>query len=65
MYHAGLLEYVRKVLRTICFNCSKVLEPKDEKMRAEMMKTKKAMVRFNKVFKMSDGVKECKDCGHK
>ena len=25
VYHAGLIDYVRKVLRTVCFNCSKVL----------------------------------------
>jgi hypothetical protein len=33
VYHAGLQEYVRKVLRTVCFNCSKVLEPRAQKVR--------------------------------
>jgi hypothetical protein len=41
------------------------MEPKDKVQQEEIKKIKKGNVRFNKVFKMSDGVKECKECGFK
>ena len=68
VYHAGLLEYVRKVLRTVCHSCSKILAPRDEKTREEIKKIKKASFRFNRVFKMSDSQRSCDaetgGCGH-
>jgi hypothetical protein len=33
VYHAGLQQYMRKVLRTVCFNCSKILEPREQRVR--------------------------------
>ena len=59
MYHAGLLEYIRKVLRCVCYNCSKILAPRDKAKRDDIMKIKNNKSRFNRIFKLSDGMKEC------
>lgn len=68
MYHAGLIEYIRKVLRCVCHNCSKVLSPMEKDKIEEIMRIKNQRTRFSKVFKMSDGTKECDaekgGCGH-
>ena len=57
VFHAGLIEYIRKVLRIVCFNCSKLLAPRKKETRDEIMKIKNNKARFNKVFKMGDSVK--------
>ena len=59
VYHAGLIEYIRKVLRCVCHHCSKLLAPRDDKIREDMMKIRSQKTRFTKVFKLSDGTKEC------
>jgi DNA-directed RNA polymerase II subunit RPB1 len=67
VFHAGMLDFIRKVLRCVCFECSKVLAPRDEKGRKAMMSFKNRTVRFKRVFKASDGLSECKlnGCGNK
>ena len=30
VYHAGLLTYLQKILKTICFNCSRLLIARDK-----------------------------------
>ena len=66
MYHAGLLEYIRKVLRCVCFNCSRLLL--DKNVRDEVSKMK-ITSRFSKVLRHCDPVSECAHdkggCGHK
>jgi len=68
VYHAGLIEYVRKVLRMVCFNCSKILEHHEEKdkLKRDMILTvKKGKDRFNRVLKYADGIKACSNCSYK
>lgn len=42
------------------------MNPKDDKegeiLRNEIMKIKRASLRFNKVFKLNDGEKVCENC---
>lgn len=67
MYHAGLLEYIRKILRCVCHNCSRLLLEKSKLAEIKSVKSQKA--RFGKVLKYCDGTKECDPqaggCGHK
>mmetsp|Transcript_33867 Transcript_33867/g.24902 ORF Transcript_33867/g.24902 Transcript_33867/m.24902 type:complete len:92 (-) Transcript_33867:509-784(-) len=68
VYHAGLIEYVRKVLRIVCFNCQKILEgieEKDKLKRDEIMRIKKGRDRFNRVLKYSEVIKVCPNCMYK
>jgi DNA-directed RNA polymerase II subunit RPB1 len=30
VYHLGLIEYIRKILKCVCYNCSKLLAPRDK-----------------------------------
>ena len=66
VYHAGLLEYIRKVLRCVCFNCSRLLLQKENV--DEIRKIKNQKTRFNRVLKYCDGVRTCDPsvggCGH-
>jgi hypothetical protein len=66
VYHGGMIEYIRKVLRCVCFNCSKLLLHKD--LREEMKKIKSYTARFNRVMKNCDSVKVCDEstggCGY-
>jgi len=64
-----LIEHVRKVLRCVCHSCSKLLAPRDETAKNRINLIKNRKLRFNAVFKVADGVKECSQadggCGHK
>ena len=63
VYHIGLLEYVIKVLRTVCFNCSKLLIAR-EKISDELkylIFCKDAKKKFNFVYNNCFG-KEGKVC---
>lgn len=51
VYHAGLIEHIRKVLRCVCFNCSRLLL--DTKKAEEIRRTKRSS-RFPKVLKLCD-----------
>ena len=44
VYHAGLLEFIRKTLRCVCFNCSMLMLPKDKE--AEVKRIKNNSYRF-------------------
>lgn len=57
MYHGGLLEFIRKVLRCVCYNCSHILIDKDK--REEIKKIKNHTARFNRATKYCDQIKEC------
>ena len=66
MYHGGLIEFVNKILRCVCHQCSKLLLDKDK--RPEIFKIKSQAGRFTRVAKYCDAVGECKQesdgCGH-
>ena len=47
------------MLRCVCYNCSKVLGVREKEKIDEIMRTKNHKSRFNRVFKLSDGIKEC------
>jgi DNA-directed RNA polymerase II subunit RPB1 len=59
MYHVGFVEVCRKILRCICFNCSKLLAPKDKKYK-EIMKVKSNKKRQALMFNLCKSVKVCK-----
>lgn len=59
MYHVGFIEVCRKILRCICFNCSKLLAPKDNKYRTAM-KAKNPKKRQNFMFNICKTIRECK-----
>jgi DNA-directed RNA polymerase II subunit RPB1 len=40
IYHPGLLTYLVKILRTVCFNCSKLLIHKEDQSKFEEHKEK-------------------------
>jgi DNA-directed RNA polymerase II subunit RPB1 len=56
VYHGGLIEHIRKVLRCVCYNCSRLLLHKDRE--EEIRKVKRAN-RFPKVLKLCDPIKVC------
>lgn len=69
VFHANLLDYIRKVLKAVCFNCSHLLadDNKDQhklelKGYCEIVNNKS---RFKKVQKMSSGIKICAKCEKK
>jgi DNA-directed RNA polymerase II subunit RPB1 len=59
MYHVGYIEVCRKILRCICFNCSKLLAPRDSKYR-EAAKLKNPKKRQAMMFAICRSQKECK-----
>lgn len=68
VYHYGLIEFARRVLRCICFHCSRLLL-KDKEKAAEYLHIVNPKTRFNTVFRVCDPVQECKvdhgGCGAK
>jgi len=52
VYHCGLLTYLVKVLRSICFNCSKLLIARDKTQQEYkfLMSCKSAKHKFNYVY---------------
>lgn len=68
VYHAGLLEFIRKILRCVCYYCSATLADKS-KLEEISKRVKNASHRFGRVLKISDGINECDltrgGCGHK
>ena len=64
VYHGNMLDYIRKVLRCVCFNCGNLLatgpqhiEDLKNKQRIRTMKS-----RFNAVVKLSQSIKACHVC---
>lgn len=68
VYHAGLLEFIRKILRCVCFYCSATLAEK-AKLDEIHKRVKNASHRFGRILKLSDGINNCDinrgGCGHK
>jgi DNA-directed RNA polymerase II subunit RPB1 len=75
VYHPGLLSYIVKFLRTVCFNCSRVLILKDQdpqkcsEVREILLKIRNAKVRFKTLQKMTGTVNVCSTesggCGYR
>jgi DNA-directed RNA polymerase II subunit RPB1 len=67
VYHGGFIEFINKILRCVCHQCSKLLLDKDKK--PEILKIKSLPGRFTRVAKYCDAVGECKQeadgCGLK
>jgi DNA-directed RNA polymerase II subunit RPB1 len=59
MYHVGFVETCRKILRCICFNCSKLLAQRDNKYK-EAMSIKNPKKRQNVMFNICKSLKVCK-----
>lgn len=64
VFHANLLDYIRKMLKTVCYNCSHLLA--DNKHHETELKTyaeiSNSKFRFNRVYKLSSNVKTCSKC---
>lgn len=59
MYHVGFIEFCRKILRCICFNCSKLLAPRDLKFK-NALKVKNPPKRQGLMFHMCKTIKQCR-----
>ena len=59
VYHVGFIEECRKILKCICFNCSKLLLVQDQKY-AEVKKIKNPKKRQAKIYNLCKTIKECK-----
>ena len=59
MFHVGFIEVCRKILRCVCYNCSRLLIDKDIKFR-DIMKVKNNKKRQNLIFNLCKGIKECR-----
>lgn len=64
VYHGNLLDYIRKVLKAVCWSCSHLLgdreDRKDELESYSHIKNTKS--RFNKVQKLSADIRDCSNC---
>lgn len=64
VFHANLLDYIRKVLKAVCYNCSHLLA--DDKAHADELKAyaeiSNTKSRFNRVYKLSSNIKKCSKC---
>jgi hypothetical protein len=59
VFHAGLIEYIRKVLRCACFNCFRLLASKEVIEKECISKIKNAKTRFTRVLAICDKIHEC------
>jgi DNA-directed RNA polymerase beta' subunit len=68
VYHANLLDYIRKVLKAVCFNCSHLLADTEGTHKKELdgyIEIKNTKSRFNKVQRLCATISECKNCKSK
>lgn len=73
VYHPGLLTFIVKFLRCVCFNCSKLLlrgaETKLSEDKEKLLKIKNDKLRFKALLKLTGNVSMCDTehggCGHK
>ena len=59
VFHVGFIEVCRKILRCICFNCTKLLAPKDQKYK-EVIRNKNPKKRQTQMYNNCKSIKECK-----
>lgn len=74
VYHQGLLGFVTKFLKCVCFNCSRLLAFKGDEIQRfneieAIKKIKNPTARFSRLLQMAGDVTECKSefggCGYK
>jgi DNA-directed RNA polymerase II subunit RPB1 len=74
VYHQGLLVFISKFLKCVCFNCSKLLAIHGDDLKCftekeSLRKIKNCNARFNKVIKMASEISVCQSefggCGYK
>jgi DNA-directed RNA polymerase II subunit RPB1 len=65
MYHIGFIETCRKILRCVCFNCSKLLVSKADKKFEDAKKIKNPKRRQNAMFKLCSSQKKCRSGNEK
>jgi len=74
VYHAGMLGFVLKFMKAVCFNCSKLLAPRgsDQKScedREALLKVTNLKARFKKCLELTSNVHVCDPenggCGYK
>jgi len=61
VYHQGLLGFITKFLKCVCFNCSRLLSFKGDELqrfteKEALMKIKNPTSRFNKAMSMASEV---------
>lgn len=66
VYHAGLLTYLNKVLKSVCFNCSRILIARDKNSLEykSLITSKSPKQKFNYVYTTSSA-KEGRICDAK
>jgi DNA-directed RNA polymerase II subunit RPB1 len=58
-FHIGYLDYVIKILKSVCLKCSKLLIYKNDAEIAEMLKTKSGEKRFAEIRNLVKNVTHC------
>ena len=58
VYHFHLIDQVPKILKCVCFNCSKLLIDKDNNLVQNILK-KNPKIRFNEIYELCGKVKRC------
>lgn len=51
MYHTGFLDYIRRIMKCLCFNCGKILYPRDKDEVEGIKRIKIGKFRFNQVLR--------------
>ena len=69
VYHYHLIDQIPKILKCVCFNCSKLLIDKDDNLVKNILK-KNPKIRFNEIYAICSKVKRCGEdnidgCGYK
>ncbi|ARF10760.1 DNA-directed RNA polymerase subunit alpha [Hokovirus HKV1] len=63
MFHAGYLDYIKKILSCICLKCSKILIHKNENEIREQLSRKPPIERLARLKKLVSTVPHCQKCG--
>lgn len=59
VFHPGFIKKVKKILETVCHNCSKVLEDRSNEEFAAAVATRDKKARFQKIWNVCKGKKAC------
>ena len=59
VYHFGFLNEIRRVLRCVCFRCSKLLIPRTDRRYSEISRIKNPKQRGRRLFKICDPINKC------
>ncbi|OMJ92206.1 hypothetical protein SteCoe_5081 [Stentor coeruleus] len=59
VYHFGFLNEIRRVLRSVCFNCSRLLLSHSDPRFQTAVKIKNPKARGKQLYKICEGIKKC------